>query len=145
MQCLFRFVGFRDSDGDTDNDSDDNDCSWLVRNTRIARVEEGGWRGRLPRTDDDQGIPLPPPRVAGAGDCVVQLGVGLLHVAVCLLGTLVDLLHCGFLLVDQLGNLLVELSELDHVLFDLADCGGSLDGSLASIVGLAGSSTGDLL
>ena len=82
---------------------------------------------------------------AGAGDCVVQLAVGLLHVAVCLLGTLVDLLHCGFLLVDQLRNLLVELAELDHVLFDLADCGGSLQGGLASIVGLAGSSTGDLL
>jgi hypothetical protein len=61
-----------------------------------------------------------------------------------LLGTLVDLLHRRLLLVDQLGNLLVELAQLDHVLFDLADCGGSLQGGLAGIVGLAGSSTGNL-
>ena len=98
----------------------------------------------MARTNDDQRVPLPPAGVAGTSDCVVQLAVGLLHVAVRLLGALVDLLHGRLLLVDQLGNLLVELAQLDHVLFDLADCGGSLHGGLAGIVGLAGSSTGDL-
>lgn len=95
-------------------------------------------------TNDDQRVPLPSPGIAGAGNRGVQLGVGLLHVGVRLFGALVDLSDGRFLLVDELGHFLVQLAQLDHVLFDLADGGGSLDRGLAGIVGLASASTGDL-
>lgn len=95
-------------------------------------------------TDNTQGVPLPFPSIAGAGNGAVQLGVGLLHVLVGILGALLDLLHSRLLLVNQLCDFLVQLAELDHVLLDLADGGGTLESSLAGIVSLARTSTGDL-
>lgn len=95
-------------------------------------------------TDNAQGVPLPSSGVAGACDCAVQLGVGFLDVVVCFLGALVDLGDGRLLLVDELGYFLVQLAQLNHVLLDLADGGGSLQSSLAGIVGLTGAGTGDL-
>lgn len=62
----------------------------------------------------------------------------------CFLGALVDLGDSRLLLVDELGYFLVQLAQLNHVLLDLADGGGSLQSSLAGIVGLTGAGTGDL-
>lgn len=95
-------------------------------------------------TNDDQRIPLPTAGILCALDGAVQLGVGLLDVAVRLFGTLVDLCNCWLLLVHQLGDFVVKLAECDQILFDLADGGGTLESSLAGIIGLAGTSTGNL-
>ena len=100
--------------------------------------------GEMPLTNTDQGIPLPSPSVAGTGDGRVQFGVGLLNVRVGFLGALVDLRDRGLLLMDQLGDFIVQLAELDHVLFDLADSGGSLQSGLTGIVGLARAGSGGL-
>jgi hypothetical protein len=95
-------------------------------------------------TNDDQRIPLPTPSVLCALDGAAQLGVGLLDVAVRLLGALVDLRNGRLLLVYQLGDFVVQLAECDEVLFDLANGGGTLESGLAGIVGLASTGTGNL-
>lgn len=95
-------------------------------------------------TNDDQRIPFPTPSVLCALDGTAQLGVGLLDVAVCLLGALVDLRNSRLLLVHQLGDFVVQLAECDQILFNLADGGGTLESGLAGIVGLAGTGTGNL-
>ena len=95
-------------------------------------------------TNDDQRIPLPTTSVLCALDGGAQLGVGLLDVAVRLLGALVDLRNGRLLLVYQLGDFVVQLAECDEVLFDLANGGGTLESGLAGIVGLASTGTGNL-
>lgn len=62
----------------------------------------------------------------------------------CLLGSLVDLLHGRLLLVYQLGNLVVEVAEFDQILLNLANGGGTLEGRLAGIICLTGAGTGNL-
>lgn len=112
--------------------------------SQVVALAMGGPWGCGLLTNNDQRIPLPPAGIAGAGNSAVQLGVGLRHIAVCLLGALLNLRNGRLLLVHQLRNLLVQLTESDHVLLDLADRGGSLHSRLASIVGLAGSGSGGL-
>lgn len=98
--------------------------------------------GRL--TDDQQRVPLPLPGATGAVDGMADLGVGLSDVVGDSLGVVVDLLDGRLLLVHQLGDFLVQPTQLRHVLLDLADGGRSLHGGLAGVVGLAGSASGDL-
>ena len=63
----------------------------------------------------------------------------------CLFGSLVDLLNRGLLLLHQLGDLVVQVAQLNQILLDLANGGGTLEGCLAGIVGLARAGTGDLI
>lgn len=58
-------------------------------------------------TDDDQCVPLPLPGLASTVNSGVHLFVGVGDVLLDVLGALVDLLHRGLLLVNQLGNFLV--------------------------------------
>lgn len=114
----------------------------MMRTVLVSRVYRGAQAGQL--TNDTQGVPLPSAGVAGAGNGATKLGVGFLHVVVGLLGGLVDLRNRRLLLVDQLRDFLVQLTKLDHILLNLADGSGSLQSSLAGIVGLARTGTGDL-
>lgn len=63
----------------------------------------------------------------------------------CLLGSLVDLLNRGLLLLHQLGDLVVQVAQLNEILLDLANGGGTLEGCLAGIVGLARAGARDLI
>lgn len=101
-----------------------------------------GNRGLL--TDDEQSVPLPLPGFTRAGNGRVDLRVGILHITHNILGTMVNLLHLGFLDVHDFGNFLVQTTELDHILFNLPNSGRSFQGGATGIVGLTGSRTGDL-
>lgn len=95
-------------------------------------------------TDDKQGIPLPLASATRALNGLRDLSVALGDVLRHILRILVDLFHLGFLLMHEFRDFLVQTAQLNHILFDLADGGGTLQSGLSGIVGLSGTAAGDL-
>lgn len=102
------------------------------------------WEKEEERTNDKQDVPLPPPGLAGTDDGAGNLLVGIVDVLDDVLRALVDLLDGWLLLLDELGDFLVQPGQLNHILLDFADGGRSLEGRLSRVVCLTCTEAGGL-
>lgn len=114
----------------------------MIRTDKLVCARLTGIKGKL--TDDKQGVPLPLPCLACAGNGSVDLRVGIGDVLHNIFGAVVDLLDLWLLDVHQFRDFLVQPTEFDHILFDLANGARSFQSSAFRIVGLSGSRTGNL-
>lgn len=116
----------------------------IMRTAKLASILPYNTPGQGILTDDKKGVPLPLPCLACAGNSSIDLLVGLGDVLNDILGAVMNLFHLGFLLMHQFRDFLVQLTKFGHIPFDLPDGGGAFQSGASRIIGLAGTSTGDL-
>ena len=70
-------------------------------------------------TNDAQAPPLLSSRGTSFDDCTIELRVRFRHMVGDFFAPLFNLSNCGLLLDDSSFQILIQLSQVDHILFDL--------------------------